>query len=153
HGLLRIVGRKGRQIKINGRRIEPAELERVLRNAPDVEDAVAIVTAANELVAFAIPQPWASPAFSDELRQLVRTKLSPPLCPLRLHTIAGIPRLPGGKVDMTTLAEIDLSARKIAPAAQPSNTSELTVHRIVQHAWNNILNTRVAAGRWDDAGG
>ncbi|TIW31127.1 MAG: AMP-dependent synthetase, partial [Mesorhizobium sp.] len=104
-------------------------------------------------VAFAIPQPWAGPAFSDELRELVRTKLSPPLCPLRLHTIAGIPRLPGGKVDMTTLAEIDLSARKIAPAAQPSNTSELTVHRIVQHAWNNILNTRVAAGRWDDAGG
>lgn len=153
HGLLRIVGRKGRQIKINGRHIEPAELERVLRNAPDVEDAVAIVTAANELVAFAIPQPWAGPAFSDELRQLARTKLPPPLCPLRLHTIAGIPRLPGGKVDMTTLAEIDLSARKIAPAAQPSNTSELTVHRIVQHAWNNILNTRVAAGRWDDAGG
>ncbi|RWB29307.1 MAG: AMP-dependent synthetase [Mesorhizobium sp.] len=153
HGLLRIVGRKGRQIKINGRCIEPAELERVLRNEPDVEDAVAIVTAANELVAFAIPQPWAGPAFSDELRQLVRTKLPPPLCPLRLHTIAEIPRLPGGKVDMATLAEIDLSARKIAPAAQPSNTSEPTVHRIVQHAWNNILNTRVAAGRWDDAGG
>ncbi|WP_204317169.1 hypothetical protein, partial [Klebsiella aerogenes] len=27
HGLLQIVGRKGRQIKINGRRVEPAELE------------------------------------------------------------------------------------------------------------------------------
>lgn len=153
HGLLHIVGRKGRQIKINGQRIEPAELERVLRSAPDVEDAVTIVTAANELVAFAIPQPWAGPAFSDELRQLVRTKLPPQLCPMRLHTIAGIPRLPGGKVDLTALAEIDLSTRKIAPAAPPSNTSELNAYRIVQHAWNSILNTRVAAGRWDDAGG
>nr|WP_244440020.1 AMP-binding protein [Mesorhizobium metallidurans] len=153
HGLLHVVGRKGRQVKINGRRIEPAELELVLRSSPDVEDAVAIVAAANELVAFAIPQPWAGPAFSDDLRQLVRTKLPPPLCPVRLHTVSGIPRLPGGKVDTATLAEIDLSATKIAPAAQPSDTSELNVHRIVQHAWNNILDTRVAAGRWDDAGG
>ncbi|WP_165779844.1 non-ribosomal peptide synthetase [Mesorhizobium sanjuanii] len=153
HGLLHIVGRKGRQIKINGRRIEPTELELVLRSASDVEDAVAMMTAASELVAFAIPQPWAGPAFSDELRRLVRTKLPPELCPMRFHTIAAIPRLPGGKVDMVALEEIDLSARKIAPPAQQSNTSELTAHRIVQHVWNNILNTRVAAGRWDDAGG
>ncbi|TIT25946.1 MAG: AMP-dependent synthetase, partial [Mesorhizobium sp.] len=125
----------------------------MLRCAPSVEDAVAIVTAANELVAFAIPQPWAGPAFTDDLRQLVRTKLPPSLCPVRLHTVSGIPRLSGGKVDMATLAEIDLSATKIAPAAQPSDTSEINVHRIVQHAWNNILDTRVAAGRWDDAGG
>ncbi|RWM21430.1 MAG: AMP-dependent synthetase [Mesorhizobium sp.] len=154
HGLLRIVGRQGRQIKINGRRIEPAELERVLRSAPSVEDAVAIVTAANELVAFAVPQRLSSAAFSDELRQLVRTKLPPPLRPLRLHTMDAIPRLPSGKVDVATLAEMDLSARKTAPAAQPPNAgSEPKIHRIVQHAWNKILNTRVAAGRWDEAGG
>lgn len=154
HGLLRIVGRKGRQIKINGRRVEPAELERVLRYAPSVEDAVAIVTAANELVAFAIPRHWAGAGFSDELRQLVRTKLPPPLRPLRLHTVTGIPRLASGKVDMATLAEMDLSARKAVPTAQPSDAgSELKAHQIVRHAWTKILNTRVAAGRWDDAGG
>ncbi|RWP48716.1 AMP-binding protein [Mesorhizobium sp.] len=154
HGLLRIVGRKGRQVKINGRRIEPVELELVLRCASSVEDAVAIVTAANELVAFAVPQRPPGAAFSDELRQLVRTKLPPPLRPVRLHTIDAIPRLPSGKADMATLAEMDISARKTALAPQPPDAgSELNVHRIVQHAWNNTLNTRVAAGRWDDAGG
>ncbi|MGX9118482.1 AMP-binding protein [Mesorhizobium sp. BHbsci] len=154
HGLLRIVGRKGRQIKINGRRVEPAELERVLRYTPSVEDAVAIVTAANELVAFAVPKHRTGEAFSDELRQLVRTNLPPPLRPLRLHTVAEIPRLASGKVDMVALAGMDLSARKTAPTAQPPNSgSELKAHQIVRHAWTKILNTRVAAGRWDDAGG
>ncbi|RWL20017.1 MULTISPECIES: AMP-binding protein [Mesorhizobium] len=154
HGLLQIVGRKGRQIKINGRRVEPAELERVLRNASSVENAAAIVTAANELVAFAIPQPWAGPAFSAELRQLVRTKLPPPLRPLRLHAVAEIPRLASGKIDMATLAEMDLSSRKTTPTAQPPNAgSEPKADQIVRHAWAKVLNTRVAAGRWDDAGG
>ena len=154
HGLLQIVGRKGRQIKINGRRVEPAELERVLRCAPSVEDAVAIVTAANELVAFAVPRRWAGADFSEELRQLVRTKLPPPLRPLRLHTIAEIPRLLSEKVDMATLAEMDLLARQTAPTPQPPDAgSELTAHQIVQRAWTSVLNTRVAAGHWDDAGG
>jgi thioesterase domain-containing protein/acyl-CoA synthetase (AMP-forming)/AMP-acid ligase II len=154
HGLLQINGRKGRQVKINGRRVEPAELERVLRSAPLVKDAVAIVTAANELVAFGVPQRWAGAAFSDELRQLVRTKLPPALRPLRLHTITEIPRLPSGKVDMAMLAEIDRSARETASIPQLPNTgSEPQAHQIVQRAWTKILNTRVAAGCWDDAGG
>ncbi|WP_214473697.1 AMP-binding protein [Mesorhizobium sp. dw_380] len=158
-GLLRVVGRKGRQIKINGRRVEPAELERVLRCAPSVADAVAIVTAAKELIAFAVPQRTAGAAFADELRQLVRTTLPPPLHPLRLHAIASIPRLSGGKVDMAALAQMDVSERKTAPAVQlstvrpPPAGGELNTRQIVQHAWMRVLNTGVAAGRWDDAGG
>jgi thioesterase domain-containing protein len=154
HGLLQINGRKGRQVKINGRRVEPAELERVLRSAPLVKDAVAIVTPANELVAFGVPTRWAGVAFSDELRQLVRTKLPPALRPLRLHTITEIPRLPSGKVDMAMLAEIDRSARETASIPPlPDTGSETQAHQIVQRAWTKILNTRAAAGCWDDAGG
>ncbi|WP_202355974.1 non-ribosomal peptide synthetase [Mesorhizobium sp. 113-3-3] len=158
-GLLRIVGRKGRQIKINGRRVEPAELERVLRCAPSVADAVAIVTPAEELIAFAAPQHFAGAAFAEELRQLVRTTLPAPLRPLRLHTIAEIPRLPGGKVDLATLTEMDRSERETAPVAQPTTArplpvgGELNTRQIVQHAWMQVLNTGAAAGNWDDAGG
>jgi thioesterase domain-containing protein len=55
---------------------------------------------------------------------------------------------------MATLAEMDISARKTEPAAPPTNAgSDPNVHQIVQHAWTKILNTRVAAGCWDDAGG
>jgi non-ribosomal peptide synthetase component F/thioesterase domain-containing protein len=156
-GLLRIVGRKGRQIKINGRRVEPAELERVLRCAPSVADAVAIVTPAEELIAFAVPQRFAGAAFAEELRQLIRTTLPAPLRPLRLHTIAAIPRLLGGKVDLATLTQMDRSERKMARAAQPPTSrsagGERNTRQIVQHAWMQVLNTGVAAGNWDEAGG
>jgi thioesterase domain-containing protein/acyl-CoA synthetase (AMP-forming)/AMP-acid ligase II len=153
-GLLRIIGRKGRQLKINGRRVEPAELEHVLRCVPAVEDAVAIATAANELVAFALPRRSAGADLAAELGQLVKQKLPPPLRPLRLHEVAVIPRLPGGKVDVAKLREMDLSARKTAPNPQPANAGrELTTHQLVQDAWTRILNTREIAGGWDEAGG
>ncbi|WP_202326529.1 non-ribosomal peptide synthetase [Mesorhizobium sp. 113-3-9] len=158
-GLLWVVGRKGRQIKINGRRVEPAELERVLRGAPSVADAVAIVTPEKELIAFAVAKHLVGAAFAEELRQLVRTTLPAPLRPSRLHTIAAIPRLLGGKVDLASLAQMDRSDRKTAPAAQPPAArpppagGELNTRQIVQHAWMQVLNTGVAAGNWDDAGG
>lgn len=154
HGLLQVVGRKGRQIKINGRRVEPAELEQVLRSVPSVQDAVTIVTAATELVAFAVPRGPASSNFSDDLRQLVRMTLPPPLCPLRLHALTEIPRMPNGKVDIARLAALDSASIRTDPTPQVSNAGrEQNVHQVVQRAWTKILNTRVAAGRWDDAGG
>ncbi|MBN9548577.1 MAG: AMP-binding protein [Alphaproteobacteria bacterium] len=158
-GLLRIVGRKGRQIKINGRRVEPAELERVLRCAPLVADAVAIVTPAEELVAFAVPRRAARVAFAEELRQLVKTTLPAPLRPLRLHVITAIPRLTGGKVDLAKLARMDRSKRRTAPAPQsptlgpPPAGRELNIRQLVRHAWMQVLNTDVAAGNWDEVGG
>lgn len=155
-GLLHIIGRKGRQIKINGRRVEPAELERVLRCGAGVADAVVIVTAANELVAFAVPGPSARPAFADELRQIITETLPPSLRPLRIHKVAEIPRLSGGKINLAKLAEMDRSVRmsKPVPAPQsPRTESEVKAHQVVQHAWTKVLNTRVAAGNWNEAGG
>lgn len=153
-GLLRIIGRKGRQLKINGRRVEPAELERVLRGAPNVADAVAMATAANELIAFAVPKNPAGADFSDGLRQTVSEALPPPLRPLRLHAIAEIPRLSGGKADLAQLEEIDLSARKRPPAPQAANPgSEPDTHQIVKFAWTKILNAGVTAESWEQAGG
>jgi thioesterase domain-containing protein/non-ribosomal peptide synthetase component F len=153
-GLLRIVGRKGRQLKINGRRVEPAELERVLRGAPNVADAVAMATAANELIAFAVPKNSAGAEFSDGLRGIVGKALPPPLRPLRLHEIAEIPRRPGGKADLAKLEEIDLSARKKPPAPQAANPGiEPNTRQIVNLAWTKILNAGVAAESWEQAGG
>ncbi|WP_352734711.1 AMP-binding protein [Mesorhizobium sp. M0460] len=153
-GLLRIIGRKGRQIKVNGRRVEPAELERVLRGAPSVKDALVIVTPANELVAFAVPHGGAGASFCDELRQLARTKLPPALCPLRLHASAEIPRLASGKIDMAMLAAIDLSVRETTPLPQIAHAgNEVPAHQIVRRAWTKVLKTRVALGCWDEAGG
>jgi non-ribosomal peptide synthetase component F len=42
NGLLSMFGRKDRQVKIRGQRVEPAELEAALRRAPNVADATVI---------------------------------------------------------------------------------------------------------------
>lgn len=42
-GLCEAYGRKDRQVKINGQRVEPAEVEAALRTSPEVIDAAAIV--------------------------------------------------------------------------------------------------------------
>ncbi|WP_245307082.1 AMP-binding protein [Mesorhizobium sp. SEMIA 3007] len=156
-GMMWIVGRKGRQIKINGRRVEPAELELVLRRAPQVDDAVAVVTDLNELVAFAVPARPGGSEFIAELRDLIRTALPPAVHPTRLHSVAEIPRLKGGKVDGVKLRELDRAlnaqgAQNTPMARQAANP--LDIEGTAAVVWERILPGKRAAGsRWDDAGG
>jgi acyl-coenzyme A synthetase/AMP-(fatty) acid ligase len=101
--MLRFVGRADRQIKINGVRVEPAEIEAVLRADAAVQDAAVVPSGGNGLHAF-VAAPDADP---DTLRQalMARTRDALPLTlrPRRYSIIARLPTLPGGKVDMVTL--------------------------------------------------
>ncbi|QCI68410.1 non-ribosomal peptide synthetase [Phreatobacter stygius] len=153
-GLLQIVGRKDRQIKINGRRVEPAELEIVLRRARQARDAVAVVTAASELVAFVVPEETAGPDLGPALRDIVRRALPPSLHPTRLHLVAEIPRLAGGKVDTARLRDLDQAMRGTAePAERADAGTPLNLEQAVEVTWKRILGRADVAGRWDEAGG
>lgn len=153
-GMMRVVGRKGRQLKVNGRRVEPAELETVVRRTADVSDAVTIVTDASELVVFAAPISAGKPGFVSELRNVIRKTLPTSLHPARLHEIAEIPRLPGGKVDLSRLKALDAESSK-APSAPPIQGANefIQARALVRQAWTSILGTADAVGRWDEAGG
>lgn len=154
-GLVRIVGRKGRQLKINGRRVEPAELEVVLRQSPQVSDAAALPTETGELVAFVVPkQAGSNPAKS--LRQLVRRSLPPSLHPARLHILSDLPRLPGGKMDAQALRSLDLAQSRAAgpvAASEPQDAATSDERTVVERMWKTALRTSEAGGRWDEAGG
>lgn len=153
-GLMRVIGRKGRQLKINGRRVEPAELEAVVRNIPYVKDAVAVVTDSNELVVFASPGDLATSTFTTDVRNVVRQALPTALHPTRLHQIPEIPRLAGGKVDVAKLKMLDLENRKGSRSPRPPEMREMTrAKEVVHQVWTSILGTPDAAGRWDEAGG
>ncbi|OAF10670.1 AMP-dependent synthetase [Bradyrhizobium centrolobii] len=153
HGLMRVVGRKGRQLKINGRRVEPAELEEVVRKLSYVKDAVAVVTDANELVLFASPSNPPGPHFTTDVRNVIRQTLPAALHPTRLHDISEIPRLPGGKIDHAKLKVLDLENRKSSAAPVPTMHGMTRANEAVQRVWTSILGTSEAAGRWDEAGG
>ncbi|MCP3369524.1 non-ribosomal peptide synthetase [Bradyrhizobium cajani] len=153
HGLVRIVGRKGRQLKINGQRVEPAELESALRKLAYVKDAVAVVTDANELVLFASPAAPLRPHFQTEVRELIRQTLPAALHPTRLHEVLEIPRLPGGKIDHARLKLLDLESNKTSPMPMPAVQRMAEANKAVHQVWSNILGAPEAAGRWDEAGG
>ncbi|MBR0695037.1 AMP-binding protein [Bradyrhizobium lablabi] len=152
HGRMRVVGRKGRQLKINGRRVEPAELETVARKIPYVRDAVAVVTDANELVLFASSSTPSRPSFTADVRDVIRQALPAALHPTRLHDIAEIPRLPGGKIDLVRLKTLDLENRKSSPSPAPAPNG-MKADEAVRRVWTSILGTSDAVGRWDEAGG
>ncbi|MFB9270021.1 AMP-binding protein [Bradyrhizobium erythrophlei] len=155
NGLMQVVGRKGRQLKINGRRVEPAELETAIRGIPCVADAVAVVTDSNELIAFASRGDDAPPTFTTDVRNVIRQTLPSALHPTRLHEIAEIPRLPGGKVNVAKLKAFDLESRAAAaPAPQSPDANDVAqARKAVAEVWRRILGTAEVAGSWDEAGG
>jgi acyl-coenzyme A synthetase/AMP-(fatty) acid ligase len=110
-GLLRFVGRVDQQIKINGVRIEPAEIEAVLRRVTGVTDAAVIARAGDgqpALVAYvAVPGVAAGdrPALRDALLARLRAELPAVMQPAHVVLLDVLPRRAGAKLDVSALPE------------------------------------------------
>ena len=157
-GLMEHVGRTDRQVKVNGRRVEPAELERVLRAIPGVADAAVAAPAAEGnavLVAFlAAERPDPDPDLAAMARAQIRRTLPPALHPARIHVVRAIPRLPSFKLDLQGLLAIDRQAA--AGEALPRGTvrSDEGAADAVASAWRAVLGRRAPHGvPWHAAGG
>jgi long-chain acyl-CoA synthetase len=97
-GNLHIRGRLGDRINVAGRKVDPAEVEGLLRRCPGVLDcAVAGVAhpAGEQIVAFVSVAGQVSPA---ELRARLGKRLSPYKLPRRFVTVERIPRTLTGKI-------------------------------------------------------
>jgi amino acid adenylation domain-containing protein len=105
-GVLHFVGRRDRQVKIRGQRVEPAELEDVLLRVPDVTAAAVAVRRDGEetsLLAFIVACDGADGLLIDRVRAKVRQALPSYMQPVRILQIERLPLLPGGKVDQSAL--------------------------------------------------
>ncbi|USQ85690.1 amino acid adenylation domain-containing protein [Streptomyces phaeoluteigriseus] len=77
-GAIEFLGRVDRQVKLNGHRVELAEVEAALQTCPGVQTAAAIVQGegtARRLVAFAEPARTAAPALPTALRNQAATSV------------------------------------------------------------------------------
>jgi acyl-coenzyme A synthetase/AMP-(fatty) acid ligase len=116
--LLRFVGRVDQQIKINGVRIEPAEIEAVLRRVPGVTDAAVIardgdgqpILLAYVAVAGGVLEATSGtaatanrPAMRAALLARLRAELPPAMQPAHLMLLDALPRLAGAKLDVGAL--------------------------------------------------
>lgn len=106
NGIFLIVGRIDRQVKINGQRVEPVEIEGAIREAPEVLDAAVLprtVGDAATLLAFVVLRPGSSADVVPALRSSLRNRLPAYMVPSRIVVLDAMPRLPGGKVDGVSL--------------------------------------------------
>ncbi|NUK60335.1 non-ribosomal peptide synthetase [Streptomyces lunaelactis] len=104
-GVLEYRGRLDQQLKVNGVRIEPDEVEAALRTHPRVDDAVAGAVpdgvGGQRLVAW-VQVRGTAPA-AAELRVFLGEVLPRPLVPAVFVPLAAFPRTPSGKTDRAAL--------------------------------------------------
>jgi acyl-coenzyme A synthetase/AMP-(fatty) acid ligase len=105
-GIFLVVGRKDRMLKINGQRIEPAEIEEAIRRLQDVADCAVVQQQRGTnvtITAYVVLQPGVSSAALNCFGLSLRDHLPIAMVPSRFVPIASLPLLPGGKVDYLAL--------------------------------------------------
>ncbi|RKI58436.1 amino acid adenylation domain-containing protein, partial [Corallococcus sp. AB049A] len=116
-GTLDFLGRMDTQVKLRGFRIEPGEVESIVRQHPSVKAAVAGVLDNGEgdprLVAWYVPR---APMEAAELRAFVSERLPAPLVPSAFVPLEALPLTPVGKVDRKALPAPDARSVAVAPS-------------------------------------
>lgn len=110
-GGLVLLGRAGRGVKIGGRRLEPGEVETVLRTLPGVSNAW---VTAHPGRADALAAAVEGTITAGEARRLLAGKLAAWKLPARLRVMAAFPLTARGKTDTRRLRE--LLAKETGPA-------------------------------------
>jgi amino acid adenylation domain-containing protein len=140
-GTLMFLGRDDGQIKRRGFRIEPGEIEAVLRAQPAVDDAAVIVVRADadsdpRLIACVA----VAPASTDvaTLNAALRLRLPAHALPDALELLDALPLKPNGKVDRAALAE----RRRGAPAAASADAPRTEAEAALRALWEELLPVR-----------
>jgi amino acid adenylation domain-containing protein len=133
-GALEFLGRVDEQVKIRGHRVEPAEIEIVLRSDPRVSEAVVLATPApsgdRHLVAYYTAAGAAAVA-QDELRVRLAEQLPEFMIPSAIVAIDPMPRTASGKIDRRSLPDPDTVAATPSVAyTPPSSPTEQAIAAI-----------------------
>ncbi len=163
-GLLERVGRKDRQVKIRGSRVDLDGVEAMLRRNAFVQDVAVVARpsgadGALTLVAYVNACDEAPTGLIDELKASMRSA-APPMRPARFYLEPSIPRLPNSKLDIRALAELDAGyvERERAEStdeATPAPIAEDRISQTVARVWHDVLLVPVRATEDDffDSGG
>ena len=142
-GNIEFLGRSDFQLKVQGYRIEPAEIEQALRLHPEVREAVVLAldgppgaaTRGRRLAAFAVMKPG-EPCSSEALDQHLRQHLPGYMVPGVIHGLDELPITPTGKLDrqaLRRLAEAGTTADRVP--VPPRSAQEACIAAV----WQQVL--------------
>ncbi len=118
-GQVEFLGRLDKQIKLRGYRIEPGEIEVVLRQCAGVRGAVVVAWEDRpgdlQLAAYVVTEP-AAPNEARLLREALGRRLPSYMVPAAFVFLPALPLTPNGKLDLKALPK---------PEAQPAVTGDL----------------------------
>jgi non-ribosomal peptide synthetase component F/thioesterase domain-containing protein/acyl carrier protein len=164
-GLLERVGRKDRQVKIRGARVDLDGVEAMLRGHERVRDVAVLgrpdsADGSLTLVAYASASDGAPSGLVGELQALMRSAPAA-MRPARFYLEPSIPRLPNSKLDVRALAALD-EARAQQERAESLDAGTLRaiaaddqLAQAVADVWQNVLHAPVRADEdhFFDSGG
>ncbi|KAB7833956.1 non-ribosomal peptide synthetase [Streptomyces mobaraensis] len=104
-GDLEYLGRADGQVRVSGYRIEPGEIEAVLRGHAGVRDCAVVAVGeadARRLVAYVVPDPDSPPGTAAPARHAAEA-LPPYMVPATFVTVPELPLTPNGKLDRDAL--------------------------------------------------
>ncbi len=137
-GELEYQGRGDQQAKLRGFRVEPGEVEAVLREHPAVADAAAAVRedggGEKRLVAYYVPRVRGSAPGAATLRSWARERLPEYMVPSAVVELDAFPVTPSGKLDRRALPAPALDAPDETYAA-PRTPTEVRLAAI----WRDVL--------------
>lgn len=158
-GLFVTLGRRDRQVKVLGNRVELAEIETGIRRVPGVAEA-AVVARRGEgearLLAFVVAEPGVSHDLAEAVRAHLAAALPAYMRPSAIRLLPELPLLPGRKVDEEALLALAGGGGDVAAAAgadDPVTASRRSIE-MVEVAWRWAIGRPPRPGRrFEEAGG
>jgi amino acid adenylation domain-containing protein len=138
NGEVEFLGRSDNQVKVRGFRVETGEIESVLTENPNIQEAAVSSfedkTGSRSLVAYLVAQSNGKLSFED-LRSYLQKALPEYMQPSAFIWLASLPRTSNGKIDRKALpapdAANDASAKYVAPANQ--------TEQLMADIWQQVL--------------
>ncbi len=138
-GQIAFIGRRDDQLKLNGFRIEPGEVEALLKSHPAVAEAVVVVDRTEgqtaRLLAYALPRKERELSL-PVLEAHLHSRLPDYMRPSSIQILKEFPMSPGGKIDRKALPRPDNDIKRTSSQAREAQT-ELQIQ--LTQVWQAVL--------------
>jgi len=140
-GKIEYLGRIDRQVKVRGFRIEPGEIESVLRSCPGVRDAAVVLREVGEsgncLVAYVVTTGEAIDI--GQVNKYTHMKLPDYMVPTVVNVITAMPMTANGKRDLNALPDPVATASSAGPVTAPPRSP---IEQTLTLMWQKALNVK-----------